>query len=115
MQEKYIKHISHETALQLADQVSYSAGQIVSMTLSQNKAVSLTLFAFDKGEEISTHASHGDALVTALDGLGEITIGGKQHLLKTGESIVMPAGIAHAVKAAEQFKMLLLVIFPAEK
>jgi quercetin dioxygenase-like cupin family protein len=70
------------------------------------------LFAFEKGEEISSHASEGDALVFVLDGVGKIVIGGKEHLLHKGEAIVMPAKISHAIYAVERFKMLLTVSFP---
>lgn len=111
--KKYIKNIDMETILSLKDLVSYQQGQIVSKTLSQNQAVSLTLFAFDKDEEISTHESGGDALVIALDGEGEITITGVKYLLKHGESIVMPAQKPHSVYATEQFKMFLIVVFPS--
>lgn len=110
--EKLIKNIEHSTVLTMADQVEYQAGQIVSMTLAQNKYHSLTLFAFDKGEEISSHDSKGDAMVFALDGEGKITIDGTDYVLHTGEAIVMPATIPHAVYANERFKMLLTVIFP---
>ncbi|HRY84025.1 MAG TPA: cupin domain-containing protein [Candidatus Cloacimonadota bacterium] len=112
MDKKMLKNIDFKTILALEDLVSYASGQIVSKTLSQNQAVSLTLFAFDKGEEISSHESTGDALVVALDGIGEITIEGEKFLLKQGQSIVMPAGKPHAVLAAERFKMMLLVVFP---
>jgi len=112
MEEKYIKNVDFATVLPLAEQVSYQPGQIVSKTLAQNKAVSLTLFAFDKGEEISSHESSGDAMVMALDGTGQITIDGKNYILHAGETIVMPAGKPHAVFAAEQFKMFLVVVFP---
>lgn len=112
--EKIIKNIEHETPLTLADEVSYQPGQIVSKTLTQNRHRSLTLFAFDKGEEISTHESGGDALVTVLDGKGRLTIDGKVYILTAGESIVMPAKKPHAVYGEEQFKMLLTVIFPEE-
>lgn len=98
----------------MAGQVAYQPGQIVSKTLAQDKHHSLTLFAFDKGEEISSHDSQGDALVLALDGEGRITIDGKDHALKAGEAVVMPANIPHAVYAPERFKMLLIVIFPNE-
>lgn len=110
----HIKNITAEKALVLEDQVNYSEGQIVSRTLAQNKAVSLTLFAFWQGEEISTHESTGDALITILDGEAEITIDGKIHTLKKGESILMPADIPHAVKAITNQKMMLTVVFPAE-
>jgi quercetin dioxygenase-like cupin family protein len=112
MDKKLLKNIDVETILSLKDLVSYQQGQIVSKTLAQNQAVSITLFAFDKGEEISTHESGGDALVVALDGEGEITIEGEKYLLKRGDSIVMPALKPHAVYASEQFKMFLIVVFP---
>ena len=110
MSEK-IKNIPKSEILTLSQQVAYQEGQVVSRTLAQNDAVSVTLFSFDKGEEISTHASGGDALVTCLDGVGRITIDNEAHVLHAGESIVMPAGHPHAVFGEERFKMLLVVIF----
>ncbi|MDY4833804.1 cupin domain-containing protein [Frisingicoccus sp.] len=106
-----MKNISKSEVLVLKEQIAYQEGQVVSKTLAQNPAVSVTLFSFDKGEEISTHASGGDAFVTCLDGIGRITIDGQEYLLHEGESIVMPAGHPHAVYGKEQFKMLLVVIF----
>ena len=106
-----MKNISKSEVLVLKDQVTYQQGQVVSKTLAQNDAVSITLFSSDKGEEISTHQSGGDAFVTCLDGVGKITIDGVDYLLHEGESIVMPAGHPHAVYGQEQFKMLLVVVF----
>ena len=106
-----MKNIDKSAVLTLKEQVSYQPGQVVSKTLAQNDAVSVTLFAFDKGEEISTHESGGDALVTCLDGVGRITVDGVPHELHAGESIVMPAKHPHAVYGQEQFKMLLVVVF----
>ena len=106
-----IKNIDHTAVVTLKEQVSYQTGQVVSRTLAQNNALSITLFAFDKGEEISTHESGGDAFVTCLDGVGRITIDGEPHILHEGESIVMPARHPHAVYGEEQFKMLLVVVF----
>lgn len=106
-----MKNINKSEVLILKNQVSYQDGQVVSKTLAQNDAVSVTLFAFDKGEEISTHESGGDAFVTCLDGVGEITIDGINYELHEGESIVMPAKHPHAVRGKEQFKMLLVVVF----
>ena len=106
-----MKNISEKEVLTLREQVAYQPGQVVSRTLAQNSAVSVTLFSFDKGEEISTHASGGDAFVTCLDGVGRITIDVEEFLLHQGESIVMPAGHPHAVYGQEQFKMLLVVVF----
>lgn len=106
-----MKNISKAEVLALRDQVAYQSGQVVSRTLAQNEHVSVTLFSFDKGEEISTHESGGDAMVTCLDGVGRITIDGVEHILHEGESIVMPARHPHAVYGQEQFKMLLVVVF----
>ena len=101
-----IKNISKSEVHVLKDQVTYQEGQVVSKTLAQNDAVSITLFAFDKDEAISTHESGGDAFVTCLDGVGRITIDGVEYILH-----VMPAKHPHAVYGAEQFKMLLVVVF----
>ena len=106
-----IKNIEKAQVLTLKNEVSYQPGQVVSKTLAQNNALSVTLFAFDKGEEISTHESGGDAFVTCLDGVGKITIDGKDYELHEGESIVMPARHPHAVFGQEQFNMLLVVVF----
>lgn len=106
-----MKNISKAEVLTLRDQVAYQSGQVVSRTLAQNEHASVTLFSFDKGEEISTHESGGDAMVTCLDGVGRITIDGVEHILHEGESIVMPARHPHAVYGQEQFKMLLVVVF----
>ena len=86
-----LKNIEKSTVLTLKEQVAYQPGQVVSKTLAQNDALSVTLFAFDKGEEISTH--------------------GVPYELHEGESIVMPARHPHAVYGQEQFKMLLVVVF----
>ena len=106
-----MKNIAKSEALILKEQVDYQPGQVVSKTLAQNDAVSVTLFSFDKGEEISTHQSEGDAFVTCLDGVGRITIDGVNYELREGDSIVMPARHPHAVFGQEQFKMLLVVVF----
>lgn len=105
-----LKNIDKAQVLVLREQVAYQQGQVVSKTLAQNEALSVTLFAFDKGEEISTHKSDGDAFVTCLDGVGRITIDGAEYELTQGQSIVMPAGHPHAVYGKEQFKMLLVVV-----
>ena len=109
--KEIMKNIEKAQVITLRDQVAYGEGQVVSKTLAQNDALSVTLFAFDKGEEISTHESGGDAFATCLDGVGRITIDGVQYELHEGESIVMPARHPHAVFGQEQFKMLLVVVF----
>lgn len=106
-----MKNYDIATVLTMKEQVAYQPGQVVSKTLAQNDTVSVTLFAFDKGEEISTHESGGDALVLCLDGEGRITVDGVEHILHEGESILMPARHPHAVFGQERFKMLLVVVF----
>lgn len=106
-----MKNISKSEVVTLKNEVNYQDGQVVSKTLAQNDAVSVTLFTFDKDEEISTHESGGDAFVTCLDGVGRLTIDGIPYELHEGESIVMPAGHPHAVYGQERFKMLLVVVF----
>lgn len=110
--EKFIKNIEHEKVQKLTDLVSAENGQVVSKTLAQNKAVSVTVFAFSKGEEIATHDSTGDAMVSVLEGVGEFTVGGVKHKVRAGESLVMPATVPHSVYAPENFKWLLTVVFP---
>jgi len=106
-----LKNIEFEKSVELGSLVEYQSGQVVSRTLAQNASVSVTLFAFDEHEEISSHKSDGDAMVTILEGSAKITIGENTHFLDCNKTIVMPAGIAHAVEADTQFKMLLVVVF----
>mgnify|MGYP002386478546 CR=1 FL=1 len=115
MRKNLIKNLEHEKVMPLVEQVQTLSGQVVSKTLAQNKAVSLTLFAFDKGEEISSHDSDGDAMVTVLEGTARITVDGKDHIVKAGETLIMPAKKPHALFAQEAFKMMLVVIFPQSK
>lgn len=105
------KNINKQEVLSLKEQVAYQQGQVVSKTLVQNELVSVTIFSFDQGEEISTHASGGDAMVTVLDGKGRFTIGGQVYYLEQGQTIIMPKDIPHAVYGEEKFKMLLVVSF----
>ena len=105
------KNIEKQTKLSLKDQIAYQPGQVVSKTLVQNEKVSMTLFSFDKGEEISSHAAGGDAMVTVLDGTGRFTVGEDVFFLHAGETLIMPKGIPHAVFGEERFKMQLIVSF----
>ena len=105
------KNIDKQTVLKLKDLVSYQKGQVVSKTLVQNEFVSMTIFSFDKGEEISTHAASGDAMVTVLEGKGRFTVGGEVFILTEGQTLIMPKDIPHAVYGEEQFKMQLIVSY----
>ena len=110
---KIIKNFPVEEVTNLAGQVNIQEGQMVSKTLAQNKHVSITIFAFDKDEEISTHDSDGDAMVNVLEGKGKFVIDGKEYIVNAGESIIMPSRKPHSVYAIEQFKMMLVVVFPS--
>lgn len=105
------KNIEKQIKLQLKDQIDYQPGQVVSKTLVQNDKVSMTIFSFDKGEEISTHAAGGDAMVTVLEGTGRFTVGDEAFSLQEGETLIMPKDIPHAVYGEEKFKMQLVVSF----
>lgn len=80
------KNIEKQVKLNLSEQVDYQPGQVVSKTLVQNGLVSMTLFAFDNDEEISTHESSGDAMVTVLEGTGRFTVGGEVYILEKGDA-----------------------------
>jgi len=94
----------------LTEKVSYAEGSVVSKIIIRNERGNLTLFAFDKGEFLSEHTAPFDAIVQIVDGKGEVVIDGQAFELNTGESIIMPANVRHAVNATERFKMLLTMI-----
>ncbi len=106
----FVKNIPISEPQILTSLVDYQEGRVVSRTFAQTKVLSLTLFAFDRGEGLSSHTAAGDAFVHVLDGEASITIGDKTVSVKAGEVVVMPAGTAHALDANERFKMLLVVI-----
>ena len=103
---EFIKNIVFSEALHLVDLVDYEEGRVVSRTFAQNPSLSITLFAFDKGEGVSTHTAPGDALFQVLDGKALVNIDGKEITLGDGEVVVMPANVPHSVNAVERFKML---------
>ncbi len=105
------KNIEKQTKLRLKDQIEYQPHQVVSKTLVQNDKMGVTLFSFDKDEEISTHAAGGDAMVTVLEGTGRFTVDGEVFILTEGETLIMPKDIPHAVYGEERFKMKLTVSF----
>jgi quercetin dioxygenase-like cupin family protein len=94
----------------LADMVTYQKDAIVSKTIIAKETGTVTLFAFDKGQGLSEHTAPFDAMVQVLDGEVEIRISGNPFHLKQGEMILMPANKPHALKAVNNFKMLLTMI-----
>jgi quercetin dioxygenase-like cupin family protein len=92
------------------DLMSYQPGSVVSRMLVYKKAGTITLFSFSEGEGLSEHTAPYDAVVMALDGTATITLGGSPHQLGPGEMIIMPADVPHAVQAATDFTMMLVMI-----
>ena len=110
------KRIPSSTALDLTGLVDYGEAAVVSRTLVENAAGTITLFSFDAGQSISEHTAPFDAFVQVVDGTGEFVIGGKQVEVRPGQVVLMPANVPHAVKAAQRFKMILVMLRkPAEK
>lgn len=97
-------------AVNLAGLVEYQAGSVVSREVVKKPTGTVTVFAFDAGQGLSEHTAPFDALVYLLDGRAEIIIGGKPVAAGAGDVVVMPANVPHALKAAERFKMLLVMI-----
>jgi quercetin dioxygenase-like cupin family protein len=93
-----------------SDSIEYSDGGIVSKTILKKQTGNISLFSFDKGESLSEHTAPFDAMIQVVDGRGEIVIGGKSFFLSSGQTIIMPANISHAVIAVERFKMVLTMI-----
>ena len=90
--------------------IDYAADSVVSKTLLDKPAGTLTLFAFDQGQRLSEHTAPFDAVVQVVDGEGIVTIDGENHTVQTGRILIMPANISHAVTAEKKFKMLLTMI-----
>lgn len=97
-------------AVDLSRAVQYAKGSVVSRTIAENKAGTLTLFAFDKGQGLSEHSAPFDAVVQVIDGEAELTIGGKGVRARKGQLVIMPANVPHAVRAVRPFKMLLTML-----
>lgn len=106
----FIKNIPFSETQKLTDLVDYEPGRVVSRTFAQKPNLSVTLFAFDAGEGISTHTAPGDAMVHVLDGEAVVDIDGNEMIVQAGEVVVMPAHVPHSVSAVQQFKMLLTVV-----
>ncbi len=97
---------------EVVELTKYVDGSIVSRTLNENSAGTLTCFAFDAGQRLSEHSAPFDAFVLVLDGAAELTIGGETVRACAGQIVLMPANVPHAVAAPERFKMLLLMLKP---
>ena len=108
--ENQAGRIAPSEAQNLASLVNYGEGAVVSRTLRKWPGGTLTVFAFDQGQELSEHSAPFDAYVHVLDGETRLTIGGQHVEAKAGDIVLMPADVPHAVKATKRFKMLLIMI-----
>lgn len=97
-------------AIPLADHIQYAAGAVVSKTLIKRQNGTVTLFAFDTGQELSEHTTPFDAMVEVLDGTARWRIGGVDVAVRASEFVMLPANVPHAVVAETPFKMLLTMI-----
>lgn len=114
-QGAFIKKLPVSTVIDLKNIIGVEPGQVSSLTLVQRPSLGVTLISLDKGTSIGGHSSPGDAMANILSGQAEITIGDQVHIVSAGESMVMPANIPHALKAAEAFQMLLIVVKPEKE
>lgn len=96
--------------LKTVDLIDYQEGAVVSREIIKRETGTVTVFAFDKGEGLSEHTAPFDAMVQVIEGKAEISISGKKNLVGTGEMIIMPANIPHALHAPERYKMILTMI-----
>ena len=97
-------------AFVMKDLVQYGEGAVVSRTLIKQPTGTLTLFAFDQGQELSEHTAPFDAVVEVLEGEALLAIGGEPVPAAAGQTVIMPATVPHALKAVTRFKMLLTMI-----
>jgi quercetin dioxygenase-like cupin family protein len=96
--------------LNLASLIKHQKGSVVSRTIIDKNAGTITLFAFDENQGLSEHTAPYDAFVYIIDGEANIMISGKTFRLKKGELTIMPANEPHAISAVTKFKMLLAMI-----
>lgn len=114
MEKNLIDRIPRAEVFNLADQIEYQKGGIASLRLTYSKKVDITILAVDENEKLSTHSADGDAFAQILEGSVKITIDGTPHILRTGDSILMPVHIPHSLEAITPFKFLLTVVYPSE-
>lgn len=96
--------------IRVSDLVEYQTGSVVSREIIRKDTGTVTIFAFDKGQGLSEHTAPFDAMVQVIDGVAEITISGRKHVLNAGDMIIMPANEPHALMAVEPYKMILTMI-----
>ncbi len=114
MSEKPLIDLTAEKILSLAGETQFAANGIVSRTLFRSENSRAVLFGFAEGQELTEHTSTQQALIHILSGECEFSLSGKPHLLKAGDLLYLPPNLPHAVKATQQFSMLLTLFKPAQ-
>lgn len=112
MNEQPLIDVGQEKLTSLAQETQFAPNGIVSRTLLKTATGRVVLFGFAQGQELTEHTSTQHALVQVLSGACEFSLYGKTHSLKAGDLLYMPPGAPHAVKATEQFSMLLTLFKP---
>ncbi len=116
MEQNFIRNIDFGKVLKMDKIVDFADGRVNSKTLVNRKDLSISFFAFDKGEGLSTHSAPGDAMVVAIEGSVNIVVGDNPEInVKAGDTVVMPAEIPHSLSAPEAFKMMLIVVKASQK
>ena len=113
MSEQPLVDIQQEKILSLAKETQFAPNGIVSRTLLRTPTTRVVLFGFAAGQELTEHTSTQHAMIQVLSGQCEFSLAGKPHPLKTGDLLYMPPNLPHAVRATEQFSMLLTLSKPA--
>jgi quercetin dioxygenase-like cupin family protein len=108
--EQSKKAVEKAQTMKMISLAEYQEGSIVSRTLIDKNAGTVTFFAFDKGQGLSEHVAPYDALISVLDGEAEVAISEKIYQIKEGEMMILPANKPHALKAIRKFKMMLVMI-----
>lgn len=109
------KQFEKATTINLENCVDYAKDAIVSKVALKKETGNITIFSFDKDQQLSEHSAPFDATVVVLEGKGDIIINKIRNTLSKGEMIIMPANIPHAVEAKEKFKMMLIMIKEPQK
>jgi len=115
MSEKPVIDAATEKILSLENETRFAPNGIVSRTLLRTDNSRVVLFGFSEGQELTEHTSTQFAVIQILSGECEFSLSGKPQIVKAGEMIYMPPGVAHAVRATKQFSMLLTLSKPMPK
>ena len=84
-ENKEQKSVAGAQVARLVDLADYQEDSVVSRTIIDRKAGTVTFFAFDEGQGLSEHTAPYDALIYLLDGEAESLSQAKPHAWKKGK------------------------------